>query len=133
MNILSNIAIDSLLIRTFVVPNSNSLLNEFTRIPVYKIFGPDPQFSQFSPFESGYDITITLTTCADLTYIADQCLLVELVALPTLGNPVQIGAEEGFRLVGIIPPSSPDKALYVYTFKTEKPNNKPFKIRNYVY
>ncbi len=132
MNILQNIAVDSLLIRTFLVPDSNSLLSDFIKIPVIKIFGPDPTFVQFSPFESGYEITFTLTTCADLRYIADQNLLVEMVAVPTVGDPVQIGAEEGFRLTGIIPPPSPDKNLYVYTFKTSKPNNQPFKTRSYV-
>lgn len=133
MNVLQNIAVDSLLIRTFLVPDSNSLLSDFVKIPVYKIFGPDPQFVQFSPFESGYEITVTLTTCADLRYIADQNLLVELVGVPTIGDPVQIGAEEGFKLTGIIPPPSPDKTLFVYTFKTQKPNNQPFKTRSYVH
>lgn len=132
MNILQNIAPDSLLIRTFLVPDGNSRLSDFVKIPVERIFGPDPQFVQFSPFESGYEITVTLTTCIDLRYIADQNLLVELVAVPTIGNPIQLGAEEGFRLTGIITPPSPDKTLFVYTFKTNKPNNQPFKIRNYV-
>ena len=132
MNILNNIAPDSLLIRTFLVPDGNSLLSDFLKIPVHRIFGPDPQFVQFSPFESGYEITVTLTTCEDLRYIADQNLLVELVVVPTVGNPVQIGAEEGFELTGIIPPPTPDKTLYVYTFKTKKPNNQPFKTRSYV-
>ena len=129
MNILNNIAADSLLIRTFLVPDSSSMLSE--RIPVFRIFGPDTQFVQFSPFESGYDITVTLTTCVDLRYIADQHLLVELVVVPNIGQPIQIGSEEGFVLSGIIPPASPDKNLFVYTFKTQKPNNQPFKTRNY--
>jgi hypothetical protein len=132
MNILENISVDSIFIRTFLVPDANSLLSDFVQIPVHRIYGPDPQFVQFGPFESGYDITVTLTTCADLRYIADMNLLVELVAAPTLGSPVQIGAEEGFKLTGIIPPPSPDKELYVYTFKTQKPNNQPFKKRTYV-
>lgn len=132
MNILNNLSIDNMLIRTFIVPDGNVLLSHYTKIPVYRIYGPDPEFVQFSPFESGYNITVTLTTNADLRYIADQNLLVELVALPTVGNPTQIGSEQGFELVGIIPPSSPDKTLFVYTFKTQKPNHLPYKTRNYV-
>jgi len=131
MNILNNIAAEHLLIRTFIEPDVNSVLSAFKKVPIYRIYGPDPQFVKYGPFGNGYDITVTLTTCSDLRYIADQHLLVELVLAPASGNPVQIGSEEGFMLTGIIPPASPDKTLYVYTFKTKKPNNSPFKTRNY--
>ena len=130
MNILNNIHAESLLIRTFLVPNPNSVLADFTvKVPVHRLYGPDPEFVQYSPFESGYNITATLTTCADLRYIADRHLLAEIVIIQGDGSPVQLGSFEGFQLVGVIPPTSPDTALYVYTFKTAKPNIRPYTKR----
>lgn len=132
MNILNNIHAKSLLIRTFLTPEPNSVLSDFDReVPVHRIYGPDPEFSQFSPFESGYNITVILTTCADLRYIADQHLLAELVVVPGGGDPTQIGSSEGFQLVGVVPPSSPDRKIYTYTFRTAKPNKQPYIRRTY--
>lgn len=127
MNILNNIHAKSLLIRTFLTPDPNSTLSDFAvEVPVRRLYGPDPEFVQYSPFESGYNITVILTTCADLRYIADQHLLAELVMVPGGGAPVQIGSSEGFQLVGVVSPSSTDQDLYTYTFRTAKPNKHPY-------
>lgn len=131
MNIFDNTSTDKLFIRPFLIPDPNSRFSEFIEVNVYKIFGTDPEFTQFSAFESGYNISFTLTSCTDLRYLADRNLLVEVILSPSVGQPIQVGSEEGFELVGITPPPSPDKTLYVYTFKTNKPNNKPFKERIY--
>lgn len=132
MNILQNISAKELLIRTFIVPDANSVLSDFDAVSIHRIYQTDPEFVQFSPFVSGYMITLTLSTCADLRYIADQHLLAELVVARGDGNPVQIGSEEGFQLIGIIPPPALNSDLYTYTFRTLKPNNQPFKTRIYV-
>lgn len=132
MNILNNITIESLLIRTFLIQDTSVPLSAYIRIPVYKIYGPDPTFKEFTPFGNGYEISFTLTTCVDLRYIAMDNLLVEFVAVTTIGDPIQIGSEEGFTLIDVIHPPSLDRNLFTYTFKTLKPNNQPFKIRKYV-
>lgn len=131
MNILDNISAKSLLLRTFLQPEAGHKLSEYTPVPLHRIFGTDPEFTQYAAFENGYAITVTVTTCEDLRYIADYNYLSELVVVTGDGKYYQIGSEEGFELVGIIPPPSPDKNLFVYTFKTNKPNNQPYKIRTY--
>ncbi len=100
-------------------------------VPLHRIFGTDPEFVQYSAFENGYEITVTVTSCEDLRHIADYNYLSELVVVTGDDKYYQIGSEEGFELVGIIPPPSPDKTLFVYTFKTNKPNNQPYQIRTY--
>lgn len=131
MNILDNISAKSLLLRTFLQPEAGHKLSEYTPVPLHRIFGTDPEFVQYSAFENGYEMSVTVTSCEDLRYIADYNYLSELVVVTGDDKCYQIGSEEGFELVGIIPPPSPDKTLFVYTFKTNKPNNQPYQIRTY--
>lgn len=124
MNIFQSINNANISIRTFKQPYNEPYPFECIEIPVFKIVGNDPIFNQYAPFNSGYDIEFILTTPADLRYIADGNLMVEVFA-PSLG--LQIGDKEGFKITSIIPPGSLELCLYSYKFKTVKPNKEPFK------
>lgn len=129
MNILNNIATDTIYLRRFIVPEPNSPLEEFIPFPVRRYYGTDPQFVQIGPFETGYNIDLTVSSCADLRDIPRNNELVEIIFKTGEGRSVQIGSEEGFRISSVIPPPSPDSNLFTYQFKTDKPNHKPYKIR----
>lgn len=131
MNILDNIGTVEGYIRSFYIPKEASDIGEYTKIPIQKIYGTDPQYVAYAPFKNGYNISFTLRTCIDLREIASNNLLVDII-LKTSDKYIQLGSGEGFRIENIIPPPSYDKTYFVYTFTTNKPNNEPYKIRNYV-
>lgn len=111
-----------------MIPERGRPLSDFFSVPIHKIYGTDPEFVKVNGFESGYNMSITLTTCADLRYIADENYIAELVVMQPDGVPVQLGSYEGFLLTGIIPPADPAQSLYVYTFTTARPNTEPYII-----
>lgn len=127
MNILDNIAVETLHLRPFVYEKQGSTLGEFPiAIPVHKIYGPDPAWSQYSPYQGGYDISFIVSTTEDLTELVNSAQMIEVIAVGSCERVVQIGSSEGFKIASIKPPSSADRKLRSYQFQTVKPNKQPF-------
>lgn len=120
MNIFQNIAISRLLLLPFYREDHSGIS---IVIDIVKWHGSDPVYVNYEPFKFGYEMEFTVTSTTDVTYIIPEGVYMKVVSDEL---NLQIGSEEGFKLVSVVPPAAPGTCIYTYTFKTVKPNRYQF-------
>jgi len=130
MNILDNYTPTSLLLRPFISAEKGHKIAEFDAFPLRRAICSDPAYKQLDAYQSGYELELTIVTCADLREEIEQNFLFEVAFTNGTARVLQFGDWHGLRISSVLPPDNEGRP-FVYTFTTVRPNEEPYIFRTY--
>ena len=131
MDILHNVSVQQIYIKTFFIPQYYSVNTSYTSVTWQRYQSEVPKFIQYEPFKTGYINTFLLTTCADLDYIPRENLMTELVFNIGGGKYLRLGDENGFKVNNITQDQKVDSQLNTYYFEAVKPSYSQYQLINF--
>ena len=130
MNILDNYSPTAWLVRPFISAEKGHPITEFTRFELHRATCPDPVYKEIDAYQYGYELELTVVSCADLREEAEKNMLFEIAFTDGTARVLQFGDWHGMRISSILPPTAPNRP-YVYTFTTVRPNDEAYIFRTF--